>query len=678
MNSRSKLENLRFRLVQQILTRPGPSGHPPTTDPNGGFQHYLNIILRLKERIKQVLSVEGEDAVLNDDYWDDYPDFGPIPWWKQESPWMEDSGARGIIGALLKQIPQQYLDKLSHKDTMTPQVNLFMKVLIRNYYQNNTMLWPIMINIDLTHQSQQVELHSTATSNIPGVGWLIRKMTEGGFGYLVAALSGSGPFILKMLQQYNNDNDQDLVAGITTQQLTKNIFDNVPALTKRERKYILEHLNIDQFYKDNDLMREGISLGSASLADVYLTREPGFSDPVVMKFLKPMYIYYFICECNFFLNTIWRELRQPGTSDILVCQTRRLLLFLISTFTEEFDYQMEARFTVDGYDVYERPELGVHSIQLITSAVNPSPVLIVTEAPGKSLNKMLKSYANNPEVLKRIYSSLIAFFELWFTNIFWGNGFLHTDLHAGNIFISDQSFEVTVIDYGSSAFLTDRERKLLLDVMLVNATFDTTFVDLIDRKDNLEVIRDDEGDGSFVYFFRQRSPRQEAKLLSLANNWRLRRSHEENLKASLKFTKLILQVCDVPTGDNTGETKRCDVTLTDEEVEKLSRKIINYSNKDFNLFGVLFLGIIEYARNIGQCTNNSTFLFGKGIAYISSALNDAYKACGPQVCKQFEIAPVITAALWEHNKAKLARLVPTVLGQKMLRYSQKDDRDRTE
>ena len=78
-------------------------------------------------------------------------------------------------------------------------------------------------------------------------------------------------------------------------------------------------------------------MGSASIAEVHRTKDQ-FGSDVILKLVRPMYVYYYINECDFLLNDVWPALglskdHSPNT----ISQARELLNYLVRNFIGEFD-----------------------------------------------------------------------------------------------------------------------------------------------------------------------------------------------------------------------------------------------------------------------------------------------------------------------------------------------------
>jgi len=546
---------------------------------------------------------------------------------------------------------------------MTAQVNLLMATIMRSYYSAPKKLWPISLNIEYAYKLSESRIQGRNRSLS-----ITQFFKEYGATGLSICLAGSGPIVLKLLQQYNNNNEEEVDAGITVNQVVENIFSNVPALTQQEMKVVKTKIR-GSLSKSRKVLVDNMSerpLGSASIAVAYKTRLAN-GDRAVLKFVKPFYMFFFLCECDYLLSQVWHDLRQPGVSDVLLYQTRQLLMFLIVLFTEEFDYEQEYWSTVRGYHIYNQPRQNVYSVEVVAPfKMDPLPILVTSAGPERNLKEALEELVSqgDRQGVRQVYNNLINFFKIWFINIFWGvppnRGFLHADLHAGNILMGPSSAQycLCIIDYGSSGTLSSQEREHILDAMLLLPGFDTSFLPLITRPPGFcgeftisgsEYPLSKRPLPGWLNYFQDLRQDQEAKLRPLLGDPRFTRAHRKNKRVVLAFIKKILKVCEVSS-------------LSESELISLRDQVLNYSSSDYNSFGYLFLQIIRYSRDIGQCTNNSTFVFGKGIAYLSAAICAAREACDSlgAGCTPFNLGAIMVSELVK-RPSMYPRLVRSVL-----------------
>jgi hypothetical protein len=509
-----------------------------------------------------------------------------------------------------------------------------------------------------------------------------------------SALAGSGPFILKILQQINTGNDSQVEGGLSVAKLTEDIFSNIPGLTLEESKYVKSKFAIAKTYVE---AMNPVALGSASIAEAHLSRSGGadtFGEdiPVLLKFVKPMYAYYFLCEVNFLLTTAWKKLRDfastkiqedaesgkispedvPERTHILVLQCRKLLMFFIQEFSKEFNYEMEFVNTTIGYQVYNEPRGNLKSIVAITYAVNPFPVLALEAVEGQTVDKVVHStlglindvrtkYAtmdalekeiliseakqkaqtegmildNNgaenavikgminesikaardehriPSAaeLKPLYAVIAHLNDVWYTNTLWGNGFFHADAHPGNAIWDAKRGFLYLIDFGSCGLLNSDQQCQLISAMITSGRLDTKLTPI--------TVMTPHG----------------------------QRAHERNVDLAKTFIIKIWNLCEV----------RADAP---KNLEELSKLVLKEYAEDIT-FGTLFLDIVRFSLDIGNCSNNDVLMFGRGAAYVSNMIVDVGSACDDtSMCPVWSVDSVATSNLMR-NPQQLARYAIT-------------------
>lgn len=427
-----------------------------------GFEsHYVNRMKSINEKIKTI----NYDDILEDNYWAE--EF-KVPFWVEESPELYKkyrsnldkitTRETGIASLTTMILNDKFVKTMFNQDWMNEQFKILMKSLLSSYYltQPGTIdrLWPVHLNIDLSYRT------SSKPTNTPKDA--IKQLIQ-------ACFAGSGPFVLKILQQINimagTEIDFD---GTSLEELASEIFKNVPPLTEKERKFIYETFKTDSGIEG----KIGKLLGSASIAEAHLYTTPGSDKPDrVMKFIKPIYAYYFLCETDFLLNVTWREISKWSTNKDHIRQTRQTLMYFIKEFSAEFDYRAEYEYTQEG-KVYEIPNQ-ITSVVIHEKHYDPFPVFIMNMLEGASVDDLIseleiskkKEVAGYEDEIIRIYKLCFTLYKKWVENAVFGTGFFHADMHPGNLFIersSDGQNRIHILDYGSSGRLTKGQQCKLL------------------------------------------------------------------------------------------------------------------------------------------------------------------------------------------------------------------------
>jgi hypothetical protein len=594
---------------------------------------------------------------LNDDYWIPLFDRKTAWWEKQEEfKWASNTYNSAFVksGSVLfskQMLSASSIDKLlGNVSYLTPQQIIFITELITKYYTGNKRLWPVTMNIEMGYLLYSGENQSFKQENF--VKRDIMKL-------LMYLLSGSGPFMLKILQQVANNADDIKNSDINWSEMTENIFDAVPPLTKEEFLFVKDNLSKTPFISHLN----NKTIGSASLAETHSAKD-AFGEDSIVKLIRPMYIIYFFCECDFLLVDLWKQIGDKirttvvpqKKQDLLIKQTRQLLLYLVKEFSYEFDYEKESIYTSIGYETYNQPSLNLFSSQLIQFAVDPFPVIVQTKVGDTSLKSLLtfwkseqftRSYPEDGKQLIKsvaplLYRSLCNLFEIWVKNVFWGkNHFFHADLHTGNIRTLDfhrlvklasvstknkkkQTAPLFVIDYGSAGILKKSVRCRLLTALL--QTSNLVAMPLPD--DNIKEEVDTEITREILPFYGKKPP----KGLSVAlNNKKVLENHRKNIKESKKFVRRIYKLCEIEAHDN---------------IDEISIYILKY--KKPMTFAYLFLNLIRFGGEIGICTSNQMINFGRGIAYLTDTIQVMYKECDTKDVEIFQINTIVKKELILH------------------------------
>lgn len=577
------------------------------------FDYYMAQMYMIRDAAVQL--VANENTLANDDtYWEKM-DLFQKPYWMSESPYLDalytrnkglfnrppTSTTTSVTNIIMSDV---HVGKLMGvADWMTIQQKILFKTIITTYFRKNTRLWPVHLNMDFTFMESR-EKASKTDGNFESMKTLFKSL-----------LSGSGPFILKILQQINTSNKSKIAGKISVSELTSDIFTNVPGLTPSEVDFVTQSFNIAPSYLTH--MSPKI-LGSASIAEIHETYSDEFKMPAVLKFIKPLYAYYFLCELNFLLTDVWKEIAsQSDGNEKHVVQCRKLLLFFIQEFIKEFDYYGEFVNTTAGWKIYNRPGQMLGSSMALECKVNPFPVLILNFVKGTSLDKLLKEEEDGDNdnrndrvtISKQISPSYVQIYKqvdnlirLWFKETLWGSGFFHADLHLGNL-IEGTDGNLYAIDFGSCGVLSTKEQCAMITAMVVSGQF-------INRSSKL-------------------------------SDAEIRR---KNIKTAMQFVKTIWEICNVRR-------------FTPEHLQEIAVKIIDkrYKSKYGLIFSSLFLDIIEYSDNIGICTNSPVLLFGRACAYIGNVMQRVQEVCSASGhCPVWSLDGVITSNL-TRNPLQLLR-----------------------
>lgn len=121
-----------------------------------------------------------------------------------------------------------------------------------------------------------------------------------------AYISGAGPFLIKTLQQVSNG----LKPNNPLKTITEAVFSSIMPMTAGELKVIREELNVRTKYKN---FKED-AIGAASIGETHVCVDDQNSPIAVLKFIKPVSAWLFLCEVDFLLTTVWPRLQKKRQS----------------------------------------------------------------------------------------------------------------------------------------------------------------------------------------------------------------------------------------------------------------------------------------------------------------------------------------------------------------------------
>ena len=293
-----------------------------------------------------------------------------------------------------------------------------------------------------------------------------------------ATLKGAGPIMQKMLQGLKTGNEEFNVA----------IEDMKSKLAQINEEMIKAYLS-DVIERSNNKI-ESItverSLGSASVGQALLCsiKYSGDNDKgnnnegkkCVVKLLRPDVYNRAMREKEIFEQAS-KEI--PGMEITFNGQLKSIM--------DELDLTKEAK-NIEYGKVYDKEHDNVKSMKIITPPIPTKNVLILEEAPGKTIDSHLNKEENgsvcgeiekcikneNTKDLKKLFKglinsqkALITLSKKWVTEGVYKDGFYHGDLHAGNIMIepseNNEETKLTVIDFGNATKLTkDQQSNIML------------------------------------------------------------------------------------------------------------------------------------------------------------------------------------------------------------------------
>lgn len=620
------------------------------------------------------------------------------PFWKSTVPNFELDNNKSI-NAYLAEFIQKYpeeidgaIQAITKNPNMTPQIKILMTTIIKEYLTDTKYLFPIHINFDLVFVNTKFEKPApTSFQSIKKKSWLemgsevyktsqhflkdptkytkqeikkyantLLKHNAVMFG---APLAGSGPYLLKIMQQFTSGNTNIVQPfGLQVQQLAKNIFTQVPTMTQSQclqlkRSFMsqksLSNVNLQHLCSTDSKH----VMGSGSLGIVYKGTTTTSKQPVAIKMLKPVYIFYFMCELEFLLCHIFDKLSDvhslPGLQDMsaekrefMGLQLRQLLLRSVSDVIDEFDYKKEYLWTQLGRKAYHQRIPNVSTCAAVTYSMTPTPIMVLQAVPGRSVQDWVSDSKTTTKQLQNILTAVEDLRDLWIRTIFFESnhhiaGFFHADMHGGNVLCDFHGHKpkLYVIDFGSCGQLSKQQRKDLFQSMALmpkKKSFDkvikvlqtvwsptwmavkkrhfgeqerlrfgivgdrwrpTQILDMDTKQDPTNVLH-------YCHSFRTMTQQQQQRFQSIINaDPTILDAHQTVVYQIKQFIKKIYEMCRVDMQFR---------VITDEFV----LKILNYDDMRVD-FGMLFLRMFKHALTMGSCVSNDVVTFGKGILYIT-------------------------------------------------------------
>jgi serine/threonine protein kinase len=277
-------------------------------------------------------------------------------------------------------------------------------------------------------------------------------------------LTNSGPYILKILQ---------MVRPILTPELKQKYNLGTlkyPLLTSEQINMIMDKV----FPAETRKLYKVKANFSASVGHVcLLTNVMNPNKPVILKIIKPLSIVQSCweyktlsnifpkgtCERNFVVNMLESNARELKVDNE------------IANINEAYDHYTCDYDEIFGFDTGHK----LTTLENIEGIIDESCwyALTVSLAPGVSLSKLVESDAdivNNSSYVTSLHRCLDLLIYKFFNTLF-HTGFYHGDLHAGNIFFSYKTKQMTLIDFGAVGHLdffstSTREEREKMDVLI--------------------------------------------------------------------------------------------------------------------------------------------------------------------------------------------------------------------
>lgn len=540
----------------------------------------------------------------------------PRPWWKQDFPTFEPSPEINVSAFLAGKATNQWLVDFAMKQQswMTPYQKLLMTTCVSAYFQKTPAMYPVHRNMNFAFRSERTGLSPTKS--------------------VQQFISGAGPFLIKTLQQVSNG----LKADDPMKELTESVFNSIMPMTGPEFDLLLERNTASQPYRNIDKK----SIGAASIGETHVCRDPKTNAKIaVVKFIKPVSVWLFLCEVDFLLGTVWPMFNSKPRDDRQTIMNnkkcRQMLLFLIREFAREFDVAREAVGTEEAREIYYRPKVGILTPALCEYRTEPVPLLVLQYIEGQSLETFMTELEKLDPVtahrcLVPVQRRVALLMGLWLEELFWGSGRFDADPHKGNVLVptfaalqSGAPPWIALIDFGSYGKLERRAQCVVFKTLIAGERIKQFKLcvpkpptpgepmPLADQQNFLDTV-------PLLKFFRNFGTLSAVDQTTLILNLRAQvarepKTHARNLELVRTVIKSIWQICDV--AEDPAETERLIPLCIDyaEEVD----------------FGSIFLNLAQFGETIGTCSSSSVLMYGRGLAYL-----DQMWRLTSRLCEQYE------------------------------------------
>ena len=288
-------------------------------------------------------------------------------------------------------------------------------------------------------------------------------------------IESAGPLALKVMQKFAQ------VPGLKAAYSTafKLSYEKNCAITKPEFEYIRNKLVNNPWSNASIKAISSTPLSVASVGQVHLATVEALDstssmyDHAIFKMIKPMTMFYLLFEsCASGI---------PITADFLdddkmedACRAlgessdaKKYLVYMVFSMIQELNFTNEYQNIKKGLSVYTDHRRGLYTVEAYGVNNDVLPVLIMNIADGESLNAIV---VRADTVLRRkmmhVFKELI--YRWVFNALLDAKGYMHADLHGGNIFVSPDDGHITIIDFGNFVTITKAVQCYLLNIFLLH------------------------------------------------------------------------------------------------------------------------------------------------------------------------------------------------------------------
>lgn len=314
---------------------------------------------------------------------------------------------------------------------------------------------------------------------------------------IVGAISHSGPVVQKMFQfmadEIRESMSEEDLKKIENKELVKELDrlkSDLPRISDVEMKErIIEALqdpnpDVDnsgkkityqeaaKVYYDRFGSQNPKTIATASVGQAAILTDKTTGKEIIVKLQKPGVQKNFVHEKEILMAALSKHPDRETADEAL-----NLLDKAFSSIEDELDFRKEVDALEKAALAYNEKYLNSTDSKGAITVVRPvgidrevggviqrevkfKNVLFMEKADGKELKKFSDINLKDLEIRKKAVSE---FFTLWLRGALMGNGFFHSDLHGGNMFlnISDdkKSWKMTAIDLGANATLSKSQQE---------------------------------------------------------------------------------------------------------------------------------------------------------------------------------------------------------------------------
>lgn len=447
------------------------------------------------------------------------------------------------------------------ENLMVNYVTNFYRSVIEIYFSKDKIMYPIYINMFYEY----LKLEKTSKYDL-----------------LLSSVLGSGPILIKILQHTPKEN----IKNIKILDILNIVYDSLASICEDEYNILIQHFDIKHINKDY--------LSIASIGQVHeVLLNDEYNTQAIIKFIKPRSLLYLTFEVRilekYYKYNIEKELNSKHYNcnyiEGINKRTYEYLKHTLYTLCKEFIFQNELENSIIMNKIYKNKTLSIDTIKIFKTCSKTIPYILMSKANGISLRKMLEPYKrinlkqNNNDIVsenykikdtKKLLSELIS---IWMFNMLLGDGYLHPDLHVGNLIVDvglDKINKLTIIDFGNIGYLETEQQYYVLKL-----------IDL-----HMNTVKNI----------------QKYKNINYDNKFDFTKNYKNILNTFLEFS---------------------DIKINDSEKQKILESIIEfYKNSENFFFGELIKAIISDSPDLGKCSGGNLVEFAKGFLFLENTWKD--------------------------------------------------------